>query len=149
MSEEYKAPSKTGGTTTDIASTDGQPIEAFVAPIVTAQFAVFELMIECAFAWVNEPASQAAAKSHQDDPKQKQEIWASGNSEAATAFGASWLAAPIITGIDETLNDQFFKPRPRYVQQRDVLTLKEPSNSFEASHVTAETQASEIHSEAA
>jgi hypothetical protein len=51
--------------------------------------------------------------------------------------------------IDETLNDQCFKPRPRKIQERDILTLNEPSSEFEANHVTAEAQASEIHSEAA
>ena len=149
MSHEYKVTSRSGGTTTEITSTAGQPIEAFVAPIVTAQFAVFELMIECALAWVNEPASQAAAGSHQDDAKQKQEFSGSGYSEAATAFGADWLAAPMITGIDETLNDEFFKRRPRNIQERDILTLKEPSSDFEANQMSSNTQIPDIHSEAA
>ena len=152
MSEEYKVPSKTGAPTTAITNTASQPIEAFVAPIVTAQFAFFELMVQSAFALVNMPAHQAAAETPQDDLDQEKELSGSGSNdyiEAATTFGTGLLAAPTITGIEETLNDQFFEPRPRYVQERDVLTLKEPSSEFEANHVTAETQASEVHSEAA
>ena len=128
------------------------PIEAFVAPIVAAQSAIFELMIQSAVALVNMPAHQAAAETPQDDLDQENkfsESESTGYIEVATTLGTGWLAAPMITGIEETLNDQFFEPRPRYVQERDVLTLKEPSSEFEANHVTAETQASEVHSEAA
>ena len=152
MSEEYKVPSKTGGPTTATTNTASTPIEAFVAPIVTAQFAFFELMVQSAVALVNMPASQAAAETPQDDLDQENEFSESGSTdyiEAATTSGTGWLAAPMITGIEETLDDQFFKPRPRYVQERDVLALKEPSSEFEASHVTAKAPASEIHSEAA
>ena len=149
MSEEYKVTSKSGGTTTEVTSTADQPIEAFVVPIVTAQLAVFELMIQCAFAWANEPISQVAAKSQQGDANQKQEFLGSSYSEAATAFGADWLASPMITGIDETLNDEFFKRRPRNIQERDILTLKEPSSDFEANDVPSNTQIPDIHSEAA
>ena len=130
----------------------GEPIEPFIAPIVTAQFAFFELMFQSAVALVSEPVSQAATESPQDDSVQQKTTWESGSTdymEAATTLGAGWLAAPMITGIDETLNDQFFKPRPRNFQERDILTLKEPSSEFEASQATAEAQASEIHSEAA
>ncbi len=152
MSEEHRAPSKIGGATTNITSTDGQPMEAFVAPFVMAQFAVFELMIDCATAWVTEPASQPAPRSSQDDIERKQDFWGSGSTsygDVITDFGSGWLEAPMITGIDETLNDEFFERRPKKIQERDRLTLKEPSNSFKASHVAAETQASEIHSAAA
>ena len=106
-------------------------------------------MIQCAFGWITEPASQAAARSDKDDAKQKQEFSGSGYSEAATAFGADWLAAPMITGIDETLNDEFFKRRPKNIQERDILTLKEPSSDFDANHVPSHTQVSAIQSEAA
>jgi hypothetical protein len=155
-SEKYTSPqvssSKIGDTSTANTSTTSEPIEAFIAPIVTAQFAFFELMLNCTLALVNEPVSHAAAESPQKEREQWKEYWESGFTdymEAATTLGAGWLAAPMITGIDETLNDQFFKPRPGKIQERDILALKEPSSEFEASHVTAEAQASEIHSEAA
>jgi hypothetical protein len=144
--------SKIGDTSTANTSATSEPIVSFIAPIVTAQFAFFELMLNCTLALVNKPASHAAAESPQKEREQRKECWESGSTdymEAATTLGAGWLAAPMITGIDETLNDQCFKPRPRKIQERDILTLKEPSSEFEASHVTAEAQASEIHSEAA
>lgn len=152
MSEEHKVPSETGGTTTAITNTASQPIEPFVAPIVAAQFAFFELMIQSTVALLNMPAHQAAGETAQDDLDQEIEFSESGSTdyiEAATTLGTSWLAAPMITGIEETLDDQFFKPRPRYVQERDVLALKEWSSEFEASHVTPEAQASEPRSAAA
>ena len=152
MSDEYKGPSKICGTTTDVASTDGQPMEAFVAPIVMAQFAVFELMIDCATAWVDALASQPARRSSQDDIERKQDVWGSGStsySDVATDFGSAWLAVPMITGIEETLDDEFFQPRPRRPLERDVLVLKEPSKELEAADLVGETKASEIFPRAA
>lgn len=144
---EKSTSSKSGGTAN--SSTDSQSMEAFVAPIVRAQFAFFELMLQSAFAMLDQPTRQAVAEKPQDDQK---EVWGTSPPDyfdAATTLRAGWLATPTITGIEETLNDQFFKPRPRNTQERDILTLKEPSSEFGASHAPAETQASQIHSVAA
>jgi len=138
---------------TAITSVGGQSLESFITSIVTTQFAFLELMSQCALAWVNVPAGLTAAKSPQDGIEPQQVFWGNAaadyNHQAAKTLEDVSLQVQMITGVEEALNDEFFKPRPRRTQQRDILTLWERSNEFEATHVPANTHASEMHPEPA
>ena len=71
--------------------------------------------------------------------------------QVATPTGFAWLASPpIITGIEDTVNDQVFQPRPRETQQRDILKLWERSNEFGSkAHARKPAGPSATHSQAA
>ena len=150
--KKYPPPQAASSKASDTSTAaGGQPLESFITPIVTAQFEFLELMGQCALAWVNVLPGLAAGKSPEDDIEQQKDFLGNGadNSQAAMTLGASWLPVPTITGLEETLDDEFFTPRPRRTQERDILTLWERSNEFEATHVPANTHASEMHPEPA
>ena len=116
MSKTYRLPDRAGKT--DTMSANSQPVESLLEPMIAAQFAVFEIMVQSTLAWVNESA-RALELTQQGSP------WANGPT-GFTMPGPVWFAMPMVTGIEETLHDEFFEPRPRKIQQRDILVLKEP-----------------------
>lgn len=119
MSEMYRLPDRAGET--DTASAGGQPLETMLEPMIAAQFAVFEIVVQSTLAWINESARTF-------ELTQQGGAWTNG----ASGFGMpapTWFAMPLVTGIEETLHDEFFEPRPRKIQQRDILVLKEADHA--------------------
>ena len=127
-------------------SSDGEPFLEAETSIVTAQFELLGLMGQCVLAWATLPTRLVAAQSPQDE--QKQVVSGDGKmifNQVATISGAAWQAASMITGIEETLNDQFYKPRPHNTEHRGVLALWERSNEFEFIRAPANVRAPESH----
>lgn len=122
MSNTYRLPDRAGET--DTMSAGSQPIEALLEPMLAAQFAVFEIMVETTLALANESARAF-------ELTQQGSSWASG-APGFAMVGPAWFAMPMVTGVEETLHDELFEPRPRKNQERDILVLKEPDRATNA-----------------
>ena len=139
---KYPAPqpgsSQASGTST--AAAEGQPLESFITAMVTAQLGFLELMGQCALAWINVPVGLAAGKSPENGIGQQKDTVpkSADNGQAVITLETSWVPVPTITGVEDTLDDEFFKPRPRRTQERDILTLWERRNEFEATRVPSD-----------
>jgi hypothetical protein len=108
-----------------------------IAPVVEAQFALLELTSQCAMAWINTPMMVMAALSdaalsgvrdhtHQEGPS------ANVQGPRVTAGFETSGFVPMITGIEDTLHDEFFEPRPGRMTEREMAALWKRSNEFES-----------------
>ena len=129
-----KSPVKPDDTSMARSGSVGYPIQSFFIAMTTAQQAYFELMSQCTLGWINAAsAAQPTAPLRHDDGKQSEAVTRDGSVQSgqhALVKSADWLSVPVITGIEETLNDQLIKPRRPKPQENDVLTLWKRSNEF-------------------
>lgn len=141
--EECLAPELSGHGTdcrsTDIDGTDAQSSASFIAPVIEAQFALFELTSQCALAWINAPmmvmatlsgAALSGTRDHEHQESQLANIHGPGNRVTAGFETSSFV--PMITGIEDTLHDEFFEPRPGRITEQEMATMWKRSNEFEA-----------------
>lgn len=137
-----------------IDGTDTQSSASFIAPVIDAQIAFLELTSQCALAWVNAPMmvmsalSGAALSSMRDDDSQDNLLGAvqEPRNHVIVGVGAGGLM-PMITGIEDTLHDEFFEPRPGRMTEREMAALWKRSNEFEPR--PADVASSDSHREAA
>ena len=114
-----------------------QPFGLYISAVATTQIAFFEFMSQCTLAWINastgHPIHKAPSRnSHQSQPQLR--VGSGRPSRAVKISAGELLTVPVITGLEETLSDQFIKPRPAGSQESEVLALWERSNEFEAAH---------------
>ena len=125
-----------------------QPIGLYISAVATTQIAFLEFMSQCTLAWINAstgyPTTGAPEKEDALEPTHSRVRARRGN-RAVTISGREWLSMPVITGIEETLSDQFIKPRPVGTQESEVLALWERSNEFEPLHLVDSTQLADGH----
>ncbi len=129
-----------------------QPIGLYISAVATTQIAFLEFMSQCTLAWINAstgyPTTGAPEKEDALEPKHSRVRARRGN-RAVTISGSEWLSMPVITGIEETLSDQFIKPRPvgppAGPEESEVLALWERSNEFGGIHLVDSTQLADGH----
>ena len=156
--EECLAPETSGHGldchSTEIGGTDTQSATYLFAPVIEAQFALLELTSQCAMAWINTPMMVMAALSdaalsgvrdhtHQEGPSANVQ---GPRTRVTAGFEASGFV-PVITGIEDTLHDEFFEPRPGRMTERETAALWKRSNEFEPRR--ASVTSSDAHQEAA
>ncbi len=142
------SPSNADDTSIVSLAITGQPIGLFVSAVATTQIAFLEFMSQCTLAWINASAGQTLARpsdSRIEQRKSPSNTSSTDHSAAVMFSGGDWLAVPVITGIEETLSDQFIKPRPTREQESDVLTLWERSNEFEVTHLVTTHMSDDHH----
>jgi len=123
---------------TEIGGTDAQSSTSLIAPVIEAQFALLELTSQYAMAWINTPmmvmaALSDAALSGVRDHTQQEGPSANGQgprTRVTAGFERSGFV-PVITGIEDTLHDEFFDPRPGRMTEREMAALWKRSNEFE------------------
>jgi hypothetical protein len=141
--EECLAPETSGHgldcRSTEIGGTDTQSSASFIAPVIEAQFALLELTSQCALAWINTPimvmaaVSGAALSGTRDDARQESVLAnVQGARHRVTAGFETSGFVPMITGIEDTLHDEFFEPRPSRMTEQEMATLWKRSNEFES-----------------
>ena len=139
---------------TEIGGTDAQSSSSLIAPVIEAQFALLELTSQCAMAWINTPMMVMAALSdaalsgvrdhtHQEGPSSNGQ----GPRTRVTAGFERSGFVPVITGIEDTLHDEFFEPRPGRMTERETAALWKRSNEFEPRRPSVTS--SDAHQEAA
>ena len=140
--EECLAPGSSGHgadcRSIEIDGTDAQSSASFIAPAIEAQFALFELTSQCALAWINAPMmmmatlSGAALSGTRDHEHQESQLAnVHGPRNRVTARLETSGLVPMITGIEDTLHDEFFEPRPGRMTEQEMATLWKRSNEFE------------------
>jgi hypothetical protein len=156
--EECLAPETSGHgldcRSTEIGGTDTQSSASFIAPVIEAQFALLELTSQCALAWINTPimvmaaVSGAALSGTRDDARQESVLAnVQGARHRVTAGFETSGFVPMITGIEDTLHDEFFEPRPGRMTEREMAALWKRSNEFEPPR--SSVASSDTHQEAA
>ena len=136
--EECLTPGSSGHGTvcrsTDIDGTDAQSSASFIAPVIEAQLALFELTSQCALAWISAPMMMMATLSGTRDHERHESQVANvhGPRNRVTARLETSGLVPMITGIEDTLHDEFFEPRPSRMTEQEMATLWKRSNEFES-----------------
>ena len=139
-----------------IAAANTEAVESIATSLVTTQFEIMRAMSQCAIAWWSMPitawtsiANAQQANDHQTSALEAVEAAPqapSASPQIATSPNITWPVAPIlpsvafISGLEDTLHDQFFEPRPDEIsteapdetQKTDITTLWARSNEFEA-----------------
>jgi hypothetical protein len=127
---------------TGIDGFDTQRSASFIAPVIEAQVAFLELTSQCALAWINAPmmvmASLSGAALSADRTTQESQPGdvRGGPNRVSGGLGTSGFV-PVITGIDDTLRDEFFEPRPARMSEREMAALWKRSNEFEPRRANA------------
>ena len=137
-----EAVSKTDGSLVTDLGVQMQPFGIYISAVATTQVAFLEFMSQCTLAWLNASTGRtvSGAPDHCDAQAPKQHQSASRSaSRAVRISGSEWLSMPVITGIEETLSDQFTKPRSVRAQESEVLALWKRSNEFEVVHLADHT----------
>ena len=123
----------------------GDPMQHFgsyISAVATTQIAFLEFMSQCTLAWINASTGRTASRAPEHRDAQSSDRHQKGTRSAARAVkisGSELLSLPVITGIEETLSDQFIKPRPTRAQESEVLALWKRSNEFEVVHLADNT----------
>ena len=111
-----------------------QPFGLYISAVATTQIAFFEFMSQCTLAWIKassgHPVSGVVERQEELSLSQSG-VGARRRSRAVNISARELLTVPVITGLEETLSDQFIKPRPVGAQESEVLALWERSNEFE------------------
>jgi hypothetical protein len=121
----------------------GFEFQSIATTMVAAQFEYVKLVSQYSLMWASLPAQLMAAASTSRPRRRSQDVTAPkavatpAVDRSARIAEISWLSAPTISGVEETLNDQFFKPRPREANENDLVALWRRSNEFDADHAFA------------
>ena len=119
-----------------------QPVGLYVSAVATTRIAFLEFMSQCTLAWIDASTGHTATRApdHRDEQVTQQVRMSTRSANRAVRIsGSEWLSMPVITGIEETLSDQFIKPRPIRAQESEVLALWKRSNEFEVAHFADNT----------
>ncbi len=154
---EVHVPSKKSASRSDKLSAtalgvSAQPIGLYISAVATTQIAFLEFMSQCTLAWINASTGHSATSAPENEDVQEAvqpRMRAKRGNRAVMISGSEWLSMPVITGIEETLSDQFIKPRPVGTQESEVLALWERSNEFEPLHLVDSTQLVDGHRDSA
>lgn len=108
--------------------------DALPMAMFSAQMELLGAMNACAVSWMVFPL-RLAANDMTMSPREE-EVPAADPRREMTRLSAppvgAWFPAAMIDGVEDTLNDQMFCPRPRDNAQQQIHTLWEQSNEFEA-----------------
>lgn len=105
-------------------------IESATETVISAQLQLMSVMSQWTLTWLSLPAAIAGA--YADARSQERSDPASLEAKKSNASAVLWPpAAPLVSGVEDMLGDQFFAPRPCEKRERDVMTLWKQGDEFQ------------------